>query len=180
MRLILGLFLLAAVPAMAGTAVPDMNFSLPAPNTQAHRAYLGLGQENRFTLAQVKADILIVEIFSMYCPICQREAQKVNQLYDRIQSGQFLEKTGRTVRLVGIGAGNSDYEVEFFKETYGIEFPLFSDGDFAIHKKVNEKGTPYFIGIRPGQAGSARVFFTHSGEIKDLDRFLSRLIKAAD
>ena len=154
----------------------ELDFALPVPQSKALQDYLGLAPGQTFTLDQVQTDILIIEIFSMYCPICQREASNVNKLFQMIQATESYRKS---IRLLGIGAGNSAYEVDFFKENYNIEFPLFSDGKFLIHKKIGEKGTPFFIGLRPGSPKGSRVFFTHSGEIKDLDDFLNQLIKTS-
>ncbi|MDD9305080.1 MAG: TlpA family protein disulfide reductase [Desulfobacter sp.] len=171
-------FFIISVIALAISVVPcfgqsdplNLDFNLPGPQTKAHQTYLGILPGQSFTLNQVKADILIVEIFSMYCPICQREATKVNQLYKTIQA---LDNP--SVKIIGIGAGNSAFEVAFFKENYKIEFPLFSDGNFHIHKILGEKGTPFFMGISPQKTGP-KVFFTHSGEIKDIHLFVERLL----
>ena len=178
MRLLAGLALSVALifsgsSVFGGAPLLNLDFSLPVPQDAHARSYLGLNNEKTFTLDRVKADILIIEIFSMYCPICQREAPKVNELFSKLNS-----LPGKTIKLIGIGAGNSDFETRFFKETYTIKFPLFSDGDFVIHKKVGEKGTPFFIGIKPEASPEHRIFFTHSGEIKDLDDFMAQLIKA--
>jgi thiol-disulfide isomerase/thioredoxin len=159
-----------AGPAGSQPAQVSLGFTLPVPESPETRAYLGLDTQDRFTLDDVDADILIVEIFSMYCPICQREAPRVNALYEKLNA-----VTNKTVRLIGIGAGNSAYEVNFFKETYTIPFPLFSDGDFAIHKTIGEQGTPFFIALVPGAAKGQQIFFTHSGDIGDLDQFFERL-----
>lgn len=161
--------------AFAGPDKLNLDFALPAPEEKNHQTYLGVDPDQPFTLDQVKADILVIEIFSMYCPICQREAPKVNTLFQRLE-----EVKDKSVRLIGIGAGNSAYETKFFRKTYNIEFPLFSDGKFVIHKKIGEKGTPYFIGLKPGAPKDRRVFFTHSGDIKDLDQFLDQLFKASE
>jgi len=162
-------------PAFAGSDELSLDFALPAPLEKIHQNYLGVDPGQAFTLDRVKADILVIEIFSMYCPICQREAPKVNTLFQHLE--QIKDKS---VRLIGIGAGNSAYETEFFRKTYGIEFPLFSDGKFVIHKKIGEKGTPFFIGLKPGNPKETQVFFTHSGDIKDLDAFVDQLLKAAE
>lgn len=164
-----------------------IKFLLPVPEREEQRNYLGISPGKSFELNQVKSDILIVEIFSMYCPICQREAANVNNLYELIQE---RSGPGLKILLIGIGAGNSAYEVNFFKENYSIKFPLFSDGDFTIHKKIGEKGTPYFMGFIPGTRTLDKTkadsnnnglvpFFTHEGEIKDIEKFLDELIKAS-
>ena len=154
----------------------NLDFNLPVPEDAAAAAYLGVDSPGQFTLDQVDADILIVEIFSMYCPICQQKAPQVNILFEKLKAVQ-----DKRIRLLGIGAGNSAYEVAFFKKTYAIPFPLFSDGDFAIHKKIGEPGTPFFIALKPGAPKGRQIFFTtHSGEIGDLDLFFQQLTRAPD
>lgn len=159
----------------------DLGFTLPAPEDPSHASYLGLDTDP-FLLSQVEAKVLIIEIFSMYCPICQREAADVNKLYDLIQNNPKLKNQ---VKLIGIGAGNSAYEVEFFKDNYKIQFPLFSDGKFVIHKRIGEVGTPHFIGLTLSQKKGKdkkkgfEIFYSQSGEISDPAQFLETLIKAS-
>ncbi len=83
------------------------------------------------------------------------------------------------IKLIGIGAGNSAYEVATFAKTYHIRFPLFEDGDFNIHKKIGEVRTPYFIGVRKGPEGSATVFFSKLGGFKNPETFLQKILDAA-
>lgn len=154
----------------------ELDFSLSAPEESAHQRYLGLETQDPFLLNQVQAKILIIEIFSMYCPICQREAADVNKLFELIQKDPRLNNQ---VKLIGIGAGNSTYEVNFFKEKYQIEFPLFSDDKFVIHKKIGEVGTPYFIGLKPDNKKGLEIFYSQSGEILDPEKFLETLVNAS-
>jgi peroxiredoxin len=166
-----GLFL----PGQGGCTDTDnkLDFTLPAPENAAHRTYLGLMKDTRFSLGQIKSDIVIIEIFSMYCPVCQREAPHVNTLFDLIQNNQAIEET---VKLIGIGAGNSDFEVDFFKEKYTIEFPLFSDPDFSIHKRIGEVRTPHFFGLTLKGNGEYTIFYSQSGEVSDPEKFLETLL----
>lgn len=152
----------------------DLNFTLPVPQALAARQYLGLPDGiELFAPEQVAADIILIEIFSMYCPICQREAAGVNRLFDLITD---RNDSAPRIKVLGIGAGNSDFEVEFFKSNYQITFPMFSDPKFIIHKKVKEVGTPHFFGLRKMPDSAAQLFFSHSGPINNPEDFLNLLI----
>jgi len=161
-----------AQPPVGGT-LPD--FTLSSPKDGGEKSYLGLSWLSRsFRVPEVKAGVVIVEVFSMYCPYCQAEAPRVNQLYERIEGNPGLK--GK-IKIIGIGAGNSPYEVGIFKKKYNVPFPLFPDGDFRIHKLLGEVRTPYFIGVKINPDGSHRVFYSKLGAFESVDGFLNSVIK---
>jgi len=162
-------------PAVGGT-LPD--FSLTTPKDGGERGYLGLSFISRsFKIPELKGKVVLIEIFSMYCPYCQAEAPNVNSLYEKIEANPALK--GK-MKLVGIGVGNSPYEVGVFKKKYNVPFPLFSDGDFAIHKLVGEVRTPYFIGVKMNPDGSHRVFHSRLGALGNVDQFLAEMIRLSE
>jgi peroxiredoxin len=177
--LVLIVSLMMSLPVLAENFnAPDLSFSLSVPDSADHRAYLGLNDSRTFTLDQIKADVVILQIFSMYCPICQREASKVNGMYEQVAADP---KMSQRIRFIGIGAGNSAFEVDFYKKTYQVPFPLFADEDFVIHKQLKEVGTPHFIGlaITPDTPKGYTVFYARSGEVGDPEVFINRLIESS-
>ncbi|MDD3311621.1 TlpA disulfide reductase family protein [Pseudodesulfovibrio sp.] len=167
-RLILALFLLMllAAPAIAGQAFPDL--PLTGPLEAGQRSYLGLsGDEVR--PSAVGARYVFVEVFSMYCPICQHDAPSVNQLYAKVREAGF----GKDMRFIGIGTGNTAFEVNVFREKYAVPFPLFDDPDFTWHKALDEVGTPafYLVDLEDGRS----VRYHHVGALSDVDVLLALL-----
>jgi peroxiredoxin len=158
----------------AGDVLPS--FSLTDPLNAAQRAYLGIADNDRFSLDQIPSDIVIVEIFSMYCPICQKEAPKVNRLYQAIEASASAK--GR-IKVIGIGAGNSAYEVQYFAKSYDVAFPLFADGDYSIHQKLGQVRTPFFIVLKRDAAGSQRVLYAQLGGFDQAAAFLKKIMSLA-
>ena len=95
-------------------------------------------------------------------------------MYRIIQNNKRLK--GR-VKLVGIGVGNSAFEVGYFKKTYNKPFPLFPDSNFSIHKKIGEVRTPFFICIRIKKDCSHEVFYSKVGGAKDADQLMKKLLE---
>jgi hypothetical protein len=54
----------ATSPPQEGGVLPEID--LPVPKDLAHRDYLGLAGDDPFQIPQIKAEVVIIEIFSMY------------------------------------------------------------------------------------------------------------------
>ena len=165
----------AKSPPKKGDVLPEIK--LITPKNPDHRNYLGLSAEGSFEIPQIKAKAVILEVFSMYCPHCQREAPRVNELYQLIEKNPKLR--GK-VKLVGIGAGNSPFEVDVFRKTYKVPFPLFADTDFSIHKILGEVRTPYFIGVKIENSRGHEVFYSKLGGFDNAEAFLQRIMKLSE
>jgi peroxiredoxin len=155
-----------------GEAFPDI--ALVMPDKPCDMDYLGLKGTNTFKLSQVRADVVILEIFSMYCPYCQREAPLVNQLYDLIDKRTDIKNR---VKIIGVGAGNTPFEVGIFRNQYNIQFPLVPDESFAVHKAVGEVRTPHFFVVKINTDGSNSIIYSKVGSIQDPNQFLDMIVQ---
>ena len=158
-------------PAIGESLAP---FKLPIPQDARDQSYLGLSGTGQFTIAQIEAKVVIIQIFSMYCPVCQKEAFRVNKLHRTIQKRKDLKDK---IRIIGIGTGNTPFEVNFFRKKYEVDFPLFPDENLSIHRILGELRTPYFIGVKINRDGSDQVFYSRLGQFKDINRFLKRIVE---
>ncbi len=146
---------------------------LPVPKDAPSREYLGIPPGKKFKTTDIKSGILVIEIFSMYCPYCQREAPAVNRLYRRIEEDPALK--GK-IKVIGIGVGNSAFEVAIFRKKYHIPFPLFPDPEFFIHARMARVRTPYFLAMTVNPRSSHQVVHSQLGGLNGIDRFLERIM----
>ena len=102
-----------------GGVFPEI--TLPVPQNAQAKDYLGITETESFKIPQIKTRVIVIEIFSMYCPFCQKEAPLINKLFELIQARPALRDK---IKIIGIGAGNSQFEVDLFKDKYTIPFPL--------------------------------------------------------
>jgi len=168
----------AVQPPAVGGQLPDFDLSLPADANE--KAYLNLPGEmlyfgrGAFKVPQIKAPVVILQVFSMYCPHCQDDAPNVNALYRLIENNPA---TKGKIKIIGIGAGNNPYEVGIFKKRYQIPFALFPDANFSIHKKLGEVRTPYFMVIWIQPDGTHKVVYSRLASFGDPNQFLNSVIK---
>lgn len=162
------------VPPLKGGTLPVIN--LPVPKSPGEKSYLGLTGDGFFKIPQIKAKVVLVEVFSMYCPYCQKDAPGVNELYKAIENNPDLKTK---IKLIGIGAGNSPFEVGVYKKTYEVPFPLFGDKDFTIHKVLGEVRTPYFIVIKINDDGTHQIVHSQLGDYQGAETFLEIVLKAS-
>jgi len=156
-----------------GRRLPVIN--LPIPKNPNEKMYLGLSGDGFFKIQQIKANAVLIKIFNLYCPVCQSTASAMAELYHQIENHPDLREK---MKLIGIGTGNSLYEVEVFKQTHHIPFPIFPDEDYRIHKVLGEVRTPFFIGTKMNRDGSREIVHTHLGALTQVEAFMGLMLEA--
>lgn len=155
----------------AGDLFPET--PLLTPGDSRARQYLGLGQDQFFTLNDIKADLVLVEVLSVHCPTCQRQAQAYNKLFERIKQDPDISDR---IKIIGVGAGNNANEIDYFKNNYKVPFPVIPDPRFNLHGAIGGSRTPFTIYVRniSGEP-SGIVVDTHLGENDEIDHLLQEL-----
>jgi len=139
-------------PLPVGQAFPDLVFQ--GPFTVGEAKQLGIKPDSaRYRLADIKADTVILVVFSMYCPFCQKEGPSL------VRMNALIRERGLSgsVAMVGVGAGNSAFEVGVYRDKFTIDFPLFQDQDFVAYKALGQVGTPYYYILKRGPGGFSIV-----------------------
>ena len=177
-RLFLVLILLSTFPLSAAAGPPKTGddlpkISLPSPADQKDKDYLGISGPDKFTVRQIQAPVILIQILSMYCPHCQKEAPNVNILFKMIEDNAELKDK---IKIIGVGATNSAYETKLFRKKYKVPFPVLPDPDLLVYKQIGgEMGTPYFIGVSNDPDGQPKVIYSAAGSPGDMAEFLKTL-----
>ena len=150
----------------AGGKLPAL--ALPAPESQAHRDWLGIGSKPAFGIADVDADLVMVEVIGVYCPICFDQAPILRKLYARIARDPELK--GR-VKLVALAAGATPEELAYARQEHKADYPMVADPDFAVHKLLGEPKTPFTLLVRR----DGTVALTHLGKIDSESAFAAEI-----
>ncbi len=157
-------------------AIDSLAIPLPRPSSESDAAYLGLADvEESFHMDQIRARVLVIEVFDMYCRFCQGMAPTVDEVYElNLRSG-----FGDEVKMIGIGRMNTALEVSAFKEKYDVKFPLFPDHDLSITRalQAQDEGTPHFIVIKMAPGDRVRVVHTRTGAFEDPEAFYDDILE---
>lgn len=155
-----------------GDLFPDIEFAKPSKSED--KEYLGLKGWGDFGIADIRAEVVIIELFSMYCPHCQAEASLTIDIYDMIEKDKRLK--GK-FKIIGIGINNSDFEVDFFRKKYKIPFPLISDGANRLSESFGKILTPHYVVVKIGVDKGAKIIYSETGRLDDPKEFLDKIYK---
>lgn len=146
---------------------------LPALSSIEQANYLGIRPGQYFKFSEIKADVVILEVFNTYCYNCQRQAPNMNELY------RLIEKAGLSgkIKMIGLGMSNSQMEVGIFKKKHNVLFPLFADPDNSLYRLLGRGETPHVSIIKNKGYGNFEKIYTVERNFPEPEKFLESIIK---
>jgi peroxiredoxin len=134
--------------------------------SEADQKYLGLKSSGPFTLKDIQAEYVCIEILNANCPHCMEQAGAMNRLY------RLVEGSGLKDRLKFIGVvSNSEAAVNRWKQAYKVPFALAPDPEWKIAGDLNITGTPTTVVVDK----SGKVVVLHDGVFSDANQAFKQL-----
>ncbi len=143
-------------------------FTLNAPGSSDEQKYLGLKDMEPFSWSQISAKIIIMELFSFYCPHCRKQGPVLNQIYTFIQQDTTL---ANGIKMLGIAAGGDQSKVDMWKSSLHVPFPLYPDPDTSIWQKLGKPGVPCTLIV----TNSGKVLAVHYGATENTDELFRQI-----
>jgi len=131
-------------------------------------SYLDLTATEPYTISQIGAKLVLIEVMSVFCPVCQANAPVMNRLYQVVQNDADL---ARDVKIIGICTANNKTQTDAFRKNFKVPFPLIPDEHYGIALTVKVTETPTTVLVTP----NGKVLWSHVGVIGDFDGLLREL-----
>lgn len=140
---------------------------LEPPVSATHLAYLGISKGDSFTIRDIKADLVLVEIMNINCASCQKQAPINNELYSLIESTP--ETRGR-VKMMAIAVGGLNEYIQQFTDHFKTPYPVLQDPKFNVYDAIGQGSIPLALFVRQAPGGDASVVAgTHLGFDRDYE-----------
>ena len=133
-------------------------------SNEADSTYLGLVADQFFSTNDITADLILVEIMNTNCATCKKQAPVYNELFSMIEADPAAKSR---IKMIAVAVGNSDKEIQTFKDQFMISFPIVGDPQYRVWDATGRSRTPLSIFVRQrrerdqGKAGV--VAGTHLG-----------------
>lgn len=150
---------LAAAALKVGYQAGNLKFAKVI--AEADQKYLGLKSSGPFSLKDVQAEYVLVEVLNVNCPHCIGQAGAMNRLH------RLVECSGLKGRLKFIGVlSNSEAAVNRWRKAYKVPFALVPDPQGEIAGALDISGTPTTVVVnKPG-----KVLILHDGAFGDANK----------
>ena len=160
-----------SIAAQVGDPFPP--FTLPSNLTREELKELKLPPGESVSLKDFTSELILIELLNVYCHTCQLQVTTFNQLWDAVQTNKQLKSK---VSFLGITVGNSAKEIEKFRKSFNVNYPLLADPSKVVFDSLgNGKGTPqtYLVGKDP--SGTWFILYAHRGAATSHEMYLNKI-----
>ena len=168
------LMVLKLSPVYAAKNIPTgielPKFKMIVPDLQENRDYLGIQNAKAFTLSDINAKLIIVELFSTFCSVCHTQAPILNNLHKIIEGNPELQND---VKVMGIVIMSKPEALAVYTKKFGVKFPLIADPEGKIMTRLKVTHVPQTLLIDK----NGKVLSNHPGVIHNVDDFLREIRK---
>lgn len=91
-------------------------------------------EDEEFSSAEHRGEVLVVNVWYASCPPCRKEAPDLQAIHE--------EYAEQGVRLIGVNVRDSAGPARAFEETYGITYPSMPDPDAEIMYSLRGQVAP--------------------------------------
>lgn len=141
-----------------------------------YRDYMSLPADKEIlTIADIQADLLVIEVLNTFCFPCQTQILILNKVYEMIEDSPELK--GK-IKIIGIALGNTKAVLDDFMIDYRLAFPVVPDPNLRAEKVIGpEIHTPFSLFIRRDSSGAlSLVAATHDGAFDSPEILLRSII----
>jgi peroxiredoxin len=154
--------------ALAGPApqkIAQLKFS--GALSEADQKYLGLEKPGPFTLQDIKAPHVLLEIMRTTCPHCIAQVPAMHQLYTLVANSSLNDK----LKIIAVGESDQVSALKKFQAAHKIPYPLVSDPDWEFTSAFKISGTPTTVLVDK----SGRVLLVEEGVFASASQMFKRI-----
>ena len=116
-------------------------FKFSSTLSEADQKYLGLEKPGTFTLQDIKAPYVLIEIMRTTCPHCVAQVPALNQLYKLVENSDLKDR----LKIFSVGESDDASSLKKFKAAHKISYPLVADPDWEFCSACTVSGTPTMV-----------------------------------
>ena len=155
---------LAAAALKVGYQAGNLKFAKTMAETD--QRYLGLKTPGPYTLKDIQAKYVLIEVLNANCPHCVEQAGAMNRLYRLVEGSDLKDR----LKFIGV-VSNSEAAAAGWKQAYKVPFALAPDPEWEIAGDLNITGTPTTVVVDK----SGKVIVWHDGVFNDANKAFNQL-----
>ncbi len=147
-------------PAEELSAIP-IGVDYPAPDLTLKDL-----QGETVSLADLRGQVVLVNLWATWCPPCREEMPVLQSYYEAHKEDGFL--------IVAINDGDPAEDVTTFVQTYGLTFPVWLDPEYRTERSFKTMSLPSSFVI--DRKGTVRLAWTGAISGGVLEKYVTPLI----